>query len=71
MSAPAPAPAPSKAQVLLTDAMAAYDREDQGWFDAAPTDVLAFLWGIACSDVSGAAWDDEVYDALATRGWFD
>jgi hypothetical protein len=57
--------------VLLTDAMAAYDREDQGWFDAAPTDVLAFLWGIACSDVSGAAWDDEVYDALATRGWFD
>ena len=67
----APAPAPSKASVLLADAMAAYDREDQAWFDALPTDVLAFLWGVAVADLSGAAWDDEVYDALASRGWFD
>jgi hypothetical protein len=70
VSAAAP-DAPSKAQVLLADATAAYDREDQAWFNAAPTDTLAFLWGIACADVSGAAWDDEVYDALASRGWFD
>lgn len=60
-----------KTAVLLDDAMAAYDREDQEWFNALPTESLTFLWGIACADVSGAAWDDEVYDALAPRGYFD
>jgi len=59
-----------KSAVLLEDAMAAYDREDRAWFYALPTESLTFLWGVACANISGAAWDDEVYDALAVRGWF-
>ena len=59
------------AQRLIKNADAAYEREDQGWFYAQPLDTLTFLWGIACASVSGASWDDEVYDALAARNWFD
>ncbi len=59
-----------KSAALLDGATAAYDREDQAWFDALPTDALTFLWGVACTSLT-AAWDDEVFDALASRGWFD
>lgn len=71
MTAPtAPEPLP-KSAALMADAGAAYDREDRAWFYALPTDRLAFLWGVACANPTGTAWDDEVYDALAERGWFE
>jgi hypothetical protein len=56
---------------LERDADAAYDREDQGWFNALSTEALEALWAIACDIVNGgASWDDEVYEALAERGYF-
>ena len=61
----------SKAATIITGADAAYEREDQEWFNALPTESLTLLWGVAVANVSGASWDDEVYDALAVRGWFD
>lgn len=51
---------------------AAYEREDQDWFNAQSTEDLKALWVVACDLLNGgAAWDDEVYDALAARGHFD
>jgi hypothetical protein len=70
MTAPAPAPV-SKAATIIAGADAAYDREDQAWFDALPTESLTLLWGVACATLAGASWDDEVFDALAKRGWFE
>jgi hypothetical protein len=70
MTAPAPAPV-SKAATIIASADAAYDREDQAWFDALPTESLTLLWGVACATLAGASWDDEVFDALAKRGWFE
>lgn len=61
----------SKVTAIQQCADAAYERQDQEWFDTAPLDHLAVLWGIACATLAGASWDDEVYDALAKRGWFD
>jgi hypothetical protein len=61
----------SKVAAIETLAEAAYERQDQAWFDNAPLDYLAVLWGAACANLSGASWDDEVFDALAKRGWFD
>ena len=60
----------SKAATIIAGADAAYDREDRAWFYALPTESLTLLWGVAVANVSGASWDDEVYDALAERGWF-
>lgn len=62
---------PSKIAALQNAADTAYDAENVAWFEALPTEDLTALWGIACAHVSGASWDDEVYDALAERGWFD
>lgn len=57
---------------LERDADAAYDREDQAWFNAQTTEALTALWEIACDIINrGAAWDDEVYEALAARGFFE
>lgn len=56
---------------LLRAAEAAYDREDQGWFNSQTTEALSFLWSIACDITLGASWDDEVYEALALRGFFE
>jgi hypothetical protein len=61
----------SKVQAIEARAQAAYDQDDRKWFYDAPLDHLAVLWGIACANLSGASWDDEVFDALAERGWFD
>lgn len=67
---------PSKIASLMTDADAAYDAEDDTWFETLPTADLTALWGVACANLacanpSGASWDDEVHDALYVRGWFD
>lgn len=70
-----------KMVALDLEARKAYDAEDQPWFDALPTEDLAALWGSICvlTDVATAvprsvtmpAYDDEVYEALAARGWFE
>jgi hypothetical protein len=59
----------SKVSDLQARASEAYDDEDQAWFDRLPETDLGVLWGLACSE--GVAYDDEVYEALAQRGWFD
>lgn len=65
----------SKIQVLQEGADKAYAldtgnaRDNYAWFYAQPLENLTALWAIAC--VQGAAWDDEVYDALAALGWFE
>lgn len=59
----------SKVAVLIDEAGFAYHRENRAWFEALPTENLTALWGIAC--VSEVAWDDEVFDTLAARGWFE
>lgn len=61
----------SKVRDLMTAANTAYDAENTAWFEALPTEDLAALWGVACTSPGGASWDDEVYDALAERGWFE
>lgn len=65
----------SKVSDLQARAQEAYDRdvsdasEIYAWFYALPDIDLGVLWGIACSE--GCAYDDEVYEALDQRGWFD
>jgi len=59
----------SKVSQIEARAQKAYDADDRQWFYTAPLDHLTMLWGIACA--AGAAYDDEVYDALDQRGWFD
>ena len=61
---------PKLSTALLEDAEAAYDRDDRDWFYNQTTEDLEFMWSIACDINRGAAWDDEVYDALAERGYF-
>lgn len=64
----------TKTKTLNDGAEAAYDREDRAWFTALTTEDLETLW----AQVSGpnlftpaGPWDDEVFDALAERGWFE
>jgi hypothetical protein len=59
----------SKVQMIEARADKAYLTLDQAWFNALPDIDLGVLWGIACAQ--GAAWDDEVYEALAARGFFE
>lgn len=59
----------SKIAALMAEAEKAYDAETRAWFEELPTEDLTALWGIAC--VSEVAWDDEVFDALDRRGWFE
>lgn len=63
--------AQSKVQVIEEAADKAYDKEDQAWFDKQPLDVLGVLWGLVCASPMGRSWDDEVFDALDKRGWFE
>lgn len=59
------------ADTLIADADAAYERGDQAWFDALAIDVLDSLWTLCCDLAMMPSWDDEVYDALASRGHFE
>jgi hypothetical protein len=66
---------PSKVQVIEARAAKAYESDNpdrdkvQAWFNALPDVDLGVLWGIACTQ--GASWDDEVFEALDQRGWFE
>ena len=58
---------------IVSAASAAYDRQDQAWFDAQTTDTLATLWTLVSgvnTFTPAGAWDDEVHDALDARCWF-
>lgn len=55
---------------FLAAANAAYERADQAWFNALPTDTLAAMWKLCCDIETMPSWDDEVYDALYPRGYF-
>jgi len=65
----------SKVQTLQQRAQEAYDTDyaNQGdvqvWFNSLPDIDLGVLWGLACSE--GVAYDDEVFEALDRRGWFE
>jgi hypothetical protein len=57
---------------LVTSADAAYDREEQAWFNALSTPDLVMLWGLVSGInmlTSAGSWDDEVYDALHSHGY--
>ena len=61
-------------QGLVDAANDAYDRQDQGWFFAQSTDALVTLWNLVAGInmfTPAGPFDDEVYDALDARGWFD
>lgn len=49
---------------------AAYDGQDQAWFDALSTEVLVAMWELCCDIERCPSWDDEVYEALYKRGHF-
>lgn len=49
----------------------AYDEEDQSWFNALGNLDLLALWELCCDIETMPAYDDEVFDALAARGYFD
>ena len=57
---------------LFSGADAAYDAEDSSWFESLSMDDLLILWdsvsGNNFIDMEGP-WDDEVYDALAAKGY--
>src|SRR3982750_827185 len=56
---------------VLADAERAYDRQDQEWFNALSTETLAAMWAL-CTDIGTLpSWDDEVYEALYPRGYFE
>lgn len=57
--------------ILLTEAEAAYKDEDQEWFNRLPTETLTELWERCCNIYTMPSWDDEVYDALAARGYWE
>ena len=59
----------SKVARLIAEAEKAYDGEHPAWFESLPTEDLTALWGVAC--VAEVGWDDEVYDALVKRDWFE
>ena len=59
----------SKVAALVAEAEKAYEAENLAWFEAQPTEDLTALWGVACA--AEASWDDEVFDTLAARGWFE
>lgn len=62
----------SRAAVLMDQADKAYEAQDDAWFEAQSDADLGFLWGVViASGLAMPGWDDEVFEALAKRGWFD
>lgn len=58
-------------RVIEQRADEAYAAEDRDWFYAQSTADLATLWALCCDIERMPAYDDEVYDALAARHFFD
>jgi hypothetical protein len=56
---------------VMAEAEAAYERGDQAWFNALPTETLAAMWALCCDIETMPSWDDEVHDALYPRGYFE
>lgn len=64
-----------KTASLFDEANAAYERQDQGWFNALSKGDLLTLWDAVSGEnfATGSmtyAWDDEVYEALYSKGHF-
>lgn len=55
---------------LRHDADEAYDYRDDEWFENRSDLELLLLWAHCTANVD-INWDDEVYDALEARGFFD
>lgn len=58
---------------LINEADAAYDRDDQDWFNRQDTADLLILWNLVSGEnlfSPAGSWDDEVHDALFLRGHF-
>jgi len=62
---------PKLSDEVYEAAEAAYDREDQAWFNAQTTETLVAMWALCRDWTTAPSWDDEVFDALAARGHFD
>lgn len=60
----------SATTTLTARADAAYDAEDRDWFYAQSTEDLVALWALCCDIETMPSYDDEVYDALASRNYF-
>lgn len=66
----------SENTVLFAAADTAYLADDDAWFEALSEAELVTLWASVSGEnmsfgKGGGAWDDEVYEALASKGWFD
>ena len=56
--------------ILIEEANKHYDLYDRKWFETLSDEELAVLWSeciITEYNPLGAAWDDEVYDAIYDR----
>ena len=63
----------SENTVLFAAADAAYDAEDREWFEALSEPELLTLWASVSNEnflEAEGPWDDEVFDALASKGYF-
>lgn len=56
---------------LTARADVAYDAEDRAWFYSLGNLDLLALWELCCDIETMPAYDDEVFDALAARDYFD
>lgn len=59
---------------LFAAADTAYDRNDWNWYENLSEAELVVLWDSVSGDnlfAPAGPWDDEVFDALAGRGFFD
>lgn len=63
----------SENTVLFAAADAAYDAEDRDWFETLSVPELLTLWASVSNEnflEAEGPWDDEVYDALYSKGHF-
>ena len=66
----------SENTVLFAAADTAYNTDDDAWFETLSEAELVTLWASVSGEnmsagKGGGAWDDEVYEALNSKGWFD